>query len=327
MKFAALVLFVCAWLAPALAQVKRDGTFAAAKACPALASIKRNSNPDNAFVEPGQSYKLLGQNRADATHYWIEMPGVEPAQRWVAIECGSFTGEASAAVKSSHGTPARKGQDGFYILALSWEPAFCESMPGKPECKFASPDNHDAQNLSLHGLWPQPRSNVYCNVDPATVALDENHRWEKLPRPELTQATQHALDKVMPGTKSKLERHEWIKHGTCFPGGAEAYFRESVRLTEEINQSAVQDFLVANIGKRIETRDLIAAFDRAFGVEAGQRVRVACKDDGGRLLISELTIGLRGDVADGTSLSELMMASTPTDPGCRSGIVDPAGRQ
>jgi ribonuclease T2 len=333
-RIALASLAVFAGALPTFAQVKMDGTFQAAKACPALTSIKKNSNPDKAAVAPGEAYRLLGKNKEQATHYWVEVPDAKPRQRWIAVSCGRIDGQAQATdtpVKTGKGKPAQKqstsGTKDFYILALSWEPAFCEGKPDKAECKFASADAYDAKHLSLHGLWPQPRSNVFCNVDPANVSLDDNHRWEKLPEPEMSTETRRALDVVMPGTKSMLERHEWIKHGTCFPGGdAESYFAASVRLTKDVNSSAVQRFLVANVGKVIQTSDLRDAFDAAYGAGAGSRVRVACKDDGGRQLISELTIGLKGDAVKQT-LGELIQAAGPTDPGCPSGIIDPAGRQ
>ena len=110
-------------------------------------------------------------------------------------------------------------------------------------------------------------------------------------------------------------------HGTCYDGGtAERYFSDSVRLTEAVNASPVQDFMEANIGRVIETRDLRAKFDEAFGAGAGDRVRVACD---GQDRISEITIGLMGDIPSGASMASLIMASSPTDPGCKKGLVDP----
>jgi ribonuclease T2 len=136
----------------------------------------------------------------------------------------------------------------------------------------------------------------------------------------MTAATKTALDAVMPGTQSQLERHEWIKHGTCYPGAnADQYFKDAIRLTREVNASVVQDVVAANIGKSLQTSVLRAKFDEAFGKGAGQRVRVSCSKNG---LISELTIGLKGDIASGASLAELIAASEPTDAGCPGGVVD-----
>jgi ribonuclease T2 len=161
---------------------------------------------------------------------------------------------------------------------------------------------------------------VFCGVDQATAALDDQHQWEKLPEPQLSAATKSALDKVMPGTQSVLERHEWIKHGTCYPAGnAEQYFKDEIRLINDVNSSAVQKFMADNIGKTIQTADLRAKFDEAYGKGAGDRVHVSCSKDG---LITELTIGLRGDISAGTRLADLIAASATTDGGCTSGMVD-----
>jgi ribonuclease T2 len=320
----------------ACAQVKMDGQFVASKACPALVSIKKGTNPDNAAIEIGKSYTLLGKNKDQATHYWLSLPGANPAQRWVAIDCGSANGDkvatapsagGGAAVDTNMGTvkPKKKpkgAKDGipFYVLALSWEPAFCESMKGKVECRNETAASYEATHFSLHGLWPQPRANVFCGVDRATAALDDQHQWEKLPAPQLTPATKVALDKVMPGTQSVLERHEYTKHGTCYPAGnAEQYFKDAIRLADEVNGSAVQKFMAANIGKTIQMSDLRAKFDEAFGAGAGSRVRVSC-DKAGRF--SELTIGLKGDIPSGKGLAELIAASETTDAGCQAGLVD-----
>ena len=69
------------------------------------------------------------------------------------------------------------------------------------------------------------------------------------------------------------------------------------------------------------------AFDVAFGSGAGDRVRLSCKRDGSRRLITEITIGLVTQPADSNRLADLIKASTATDPGCPSGIIDPGGFQ
>ena len=325
----ALILF-----APAShAQVKLQGQFMATQNCPALRSIKKATNPGNQSIVSGTSYRLIGKNKDLATHYWIEVPGANPAQRWVALNCGTTDAAAAApptsgaAVDTPQGTVKPKPnpkapKDGkpFYVLALSWEPAFCEKMRSKPECKTQTAAGYDASHFSLHGLWPQPRRNVFCGVDRATAALDDQHKWEQLPAPQMSAETKAALDKVMPGTQSVLERHEWIKHGTCYPdGNADQYFKDAVRLVNDVNSSVVQAFVAANIGNSIQTSDLRAKFDEAYGKGAGERVRVSCSPDG---LISELTIGLKGDISAGVKLSDLIAASDPTDAGCPAGVID-----
>jgi ribonuclease T2 len=132
----------------------------------------------------------------------------------------------------------------------------------------------------------------------------------------------------MPGSQSFLDRYEWTKHGTCYPTRKpETYYRDSLRVLDAVNGSPVRDLLARSIGREVTAEQIRASFDEAFGAGAGERVRVACRDDGGRRLIAELTIGLRGDITGGTPVRDLIMASGPTDSGCPSGIVDPVGRQ
>ena len=54
------------------------------------------------------------------------------------------------------------GLSGRFVLALSWEPAFCETQPDVPECRSQTTGSLDARQFSLHGLWPP---DVYCDVD------------------------------------------------------------------------------------------------------------------------------------------------------------------
>ena len=76
--------------------------------------------------------------------------------------------------------------------------------------------------------------------------------------------------------------------------------------------------------KEVKGTEIRAAFDSAFGAGTGDRVRIACKKDGSRQLIVELTIGLAGP--DG-KLADMTKAAKATDPGCQGGIVDPTGLQ
>ncbi len=314
----------------AQAQVPLQGSLVASKDCPALQSIKKGTNPGNVSIAPGQSYRLLGKNKEAASHYWIEVPGAQPQQRWVAIDCGSAKGaEPSQQTKQSSQKPGSQGPAGkLYVLAMSWQPAFCEGLPNKVECRRQTPQSFEATHFTLHGLWPQPRRAVFCGVDKAVATADNAHDWEALPEVKLSPETRNALDQVMPGTQSFLERHEWIKHGTCYPGGEpEAYFRDSIRILGEINSSPVQAFVAANVGQTVQSSELRAKFEEAFGPGAGDRVRVSCKTDGGRQLITEITVGLAGDIPSGAAIKDLIAGARPTDPGCPRGLIDPAGLQ
>ena len=214
-----------------------------------------------------------------------------------------------------------------YVLAINWQPAFCETRPDRPECETQTGERFDASHFALHGLWPQPRSRDYCGVDADTVRLDEQGDWNRLPAPELSAALADDLTIAMPGTQSGLDRHEWIKHGTCYEGVAEEYFADSLAMLDAINSSEVAALFAGATGTEITQDAVRDAFDSAFGAGAGERVRLACVEDGDRRLVSELTIGLTGDIDGPESFSDRILDARPTSGGCSGGFVDPVGLQ
>jgi ribonuclease T2 len=99
---------------------------------------------------------------------------------------------AAARHRDRHGD-SQPGDFSYYVLSLSWSPAFCMSAPGEAECR--GPRSY---GFIVHGLWPQNEQGwpQYCNVH--------------VPVPDET--VQGVLD-IMPA--SKLIYHEWSAHGTC----------------------------------------------------------------------------------------------------------------
>jgi ribonuclease T2 len=99
---------------------------------------------------------------------------------------------AAARHRNSHGD-SRPGEFSYYVLSLSWSPAFCLSSPGDAQC--SGPRSF---GFIVHGLWPQNEQGwpQYCKPD--------------VPVPDET--VQGVLD-IMPSRK--LIYHEWSAHGTC----------------------------------------------------------------------------------------------------------------
>ena len=227
---------------------------------------------------------------------------------------------------------ARPANSETYVLAISWQPAFCESAPRKPECRSQTARRLDARQFSLHGLWPQPGSSTWCATDAASIEADKNGRWRDIAMPRLSQPLWQRLQLAMAGTQSDLHRHEWIKHGTCMAGvDAETYFGLSLALLDKVNASALGRLFAANSNSRITASQIRNAFEENFGKGSGERLRIACFDDGKRRLVIEITIGLKGMLAagqlDNAAFSALVLAAPKTDPGCPGGLVDIAGVQ
>jgi ribonuclease T2 len=214
-----------------------------------------------------------------------------------------------------------------YVLAISWQPAFCEFARRKPECRSQRPESADARQFSLHGLWPQPSSRAYCGMAPSDIEASKAGRWHEIDVAFLPQPLWRRLQAGMPGTRSNLHRHEWVKHGSCIDGAnEERYFEASLDLLDSVNSSPLARLFSENIGKMLSADAIRAAFERGFGTGSGSRLRISCVQDGNRRIIREITIGLVGDPFV-TEMKELVAAASPIDAGCPGGFVDPVGQQ
>jgi ribonuclease T2 len=305
----------------ALAFERLEGTFVAATACAATSSIRGGANPGKIKLRAGQGYPALGLNKSDGDYVQIRIDGAAPAERWVQRQCGTLESAADP------NRPDPAAAEGEYVLAVSWQPAFCETKPDKVECRGQTDGQFDADHLSLHGLWPQPPSNVYCGVSDKDRENDKKSRWNDLPEPAIGTETRRFLNLAMPGTASKLQRHEYTKHGTCYQGTADAYFRTALGLLKQINGSRLRDFLVANLGQTVASADLKREFEKTFGPGSGAALGIRCIGDvdSRRILVSEFQLNLKGRLTEATKLGDVLDRSSRATSTCSSGIVDPAG--
>ncbi len=321
------------------ANQKIEGCLVAKTKCDALHSIQKRTNPGEIQLEPFGLYTVTAKNKLNTSHYQVRIPSNDPLQhaihRWVPVSCGiyipncrltpltpnSISDNSATNATAIEFTTTKNPQ---YLLALSWAPSFCETHQQKKECKTLTTNRYDASHLSLHGLWPQPRNNAYCNVDSITKAIDRRKKWNQLAELKLSNATRKSLAIIMPGYASYLQRHEWIKHGTCSGWTADQYYQRSIWLTESINQSSVGDLLASNIGKQISAKAIKAAFAQSFGKGAGTKVNVRC-DRKGRL--AGLWINLSGKIslyASQASMTDLLKNATKARNRCDSALIDPA---
>lgn len=321
----ALALWFCLGIGitPADASVALNDQFEASYACEAFQSIRKRTNPGDIRLIPGQTYPVTAKNKDDATHYYLKIETAEPQQRWVDTSCGTLLGssdDVSNPVTSSDN-----------LLAISWQPAFCENHQSKTECETQTPERFDAENFTLHGLWPQPRGNDYCNVSNEIIALDRNSStWSELPPISLSDELFQELQRKMPGVASDLHLHEWYKHGTCYSETPEEYYRESLALLDQVNNSPVQELFAVNIGADLTSEEILAEFDTAFGNNAGEKVAIDCDTDNqpiNRRMIVELKLNLQGDIESDTTMAELFAdgRTVRNRNVCSVGEVDPVG--
>lgn len=230
--------------------------------------------------------------------------------------------------------PAQESRD--HVLALSWQPAFCETRGGRrQECDLLNRKDIPvwAGRFTLHGLWP--RDGEYCGVPGKVEAQDRRgpRFWAGLPMQALPKDLRDRLLRGMPGALSALHKHEWIRHGTCHgdPDGAAGYFEDSLAAMQAINRSGIAKLMQAHAGRELSADQLRAALDRAFGRGAGKRLQMVCatepKAEGGRRLIAEIRVSLRGRIGPGADFGRLLRDAPPRKRGCKRGVVDPRGVQ
>ncbi|NBD34976.1 MAG: hypothetical protein GVY30_03130 [Chloroflexi bacterium] len=202
------------------------------------------------------------------------------------------------------------GDFDYYVLALSWQPAFCETKPGKEECVTQSVSRYDAHNFALHGLWPNLEDDPnhtfgYCDVSTSVVRQDQASDWCALPALSLSDATASDLTVFMPGTASCLQNHEWYKHGTCAGMSAEAYFALSNHLTDLFSRTAFDDYVADHAGSVVSRNELLDVFADEFGAEAHDYLSLRCDKIEGVSLLTEIQVALRPDIPPDAGFGDL----------------------
>lgn len=129
---------------------------------------------------------------------------------------------AIAAMAAASGAEAEKpGDFDYYVLALSWSPAYCAAegrSRGGAQCAGQRP-----YAFVLHGLWPQHERGwpEFCDIGK---------------RPWVAEAAIEAMLDIMPA--KGLVIHQYRKHGTCSGLSPEDYFALSRRLFERVRVPA-----------------------------------------------------------------------------------------
>lgn len=209
------------------------------------------------------------------------------------------------------------------VLGLSWLPAFCETKAKRPECLGQTSERADARALTLVGLWPV--RNSFCKVSEALQAQDRKRDWLALPAVPLPTELAAKLAVAMPGVASGLDRHMWLRSGSCQTLEPDAYFSLQVRLLDAVSRSAVGALFRSKIGLDISEAEVRAAFDTDFAAGAGERVRLQCRKVGDRTLVTGLTIGLSATMDEASDLATSMLGAAPIRSRCSAGLVDAAG--
>jgi len=130
----------------------------------------------------------------------------------------------------------------FYLLALSWHPAFCaDGHENQPECQVRQP-----HPLAIHGLWPEKL---------AAGAYPHDCR---APRLDLAPALAHELEAYMPGMEANLHEHEWRTHGGCSGLDDDLYFQQTLDRARNLD-AALRAELTSLAGRETTAATLRAA--------------------------------------------------------------------
>ncbi|MEN9865923.1 MAG: hypothetical protein RL748_1513 [Pseudomonadota bacterium] len=291
-----------------------SGSFSASKTCDAFVSFKNATNPGNAQVRAGESFSVLEVNKKDYNWIRINLPAAKPQTRWVAADCGSIKplpGGATPASSVRASAPAHEKRnpndnicnkpDQFdsYVLALTWQPGFCEYKERsirKPECAAMAKGALVVSNLSLHGLWPNKTA---CGINYGNCG---NQRMNLSPE------TIKLVQPWMPNFffSQSFGEYEWKKHGTCQTDmDGNAYFRKAVQAVQTVDSSEAGKFINANIGKKISLNQLKKLIQSAHP-DAADSFSFLCAQD----RLYEIRIKLPAQFKAGPGLPDLL-GSTP----------------
>jgi ribonuclease T2 len=121
----------------------------------------------------------------------------------------------AVSASARHRNGASSGEPGnfaYYLLSLSWSPAFCLSSPNSAECK--GPRRY---GFIVHGLWPQNEKGWPENCDVRSQVPDDVAK---------------GISDLMPARG--LINHEWTAHGSCSGLDPAAFFGLVRRAYNEI---------------------------------------------------------------------------------------------
>lgn len=127
----------------------------------------------------------------------------------------------------------------LYLLSLSWRANFCclqkkpDAKGKKEQCRVDWKGPKDG--LVLHGLWPSFDDGSY-------------------PQYCLSHASPKDTDT---STLSGLQRHQWVKHGSCTKLSISQYFRESQRLFSSEIIKDLDNYLLSSAGGTVPTAQLL----------------------------------------------------------------------
>lgn len=202
------------------------------------------------------------------------------------------------------------------VLSISWQPGYCTARPKSRGCKDFSAASPAARQFSLISRFQARKS--YCGIAADLKQQARKGKWTELPDIVLASGTKQRLLVAMPAARLGLDRQQWLRSGSCVAASPEAYYSRSLDLLDQLNASPVRTLFTEKAGAIVKLADVRAAFDKAFGAGAGERVRLSCRKAGDKTVVIGLTIGIAGD---DRTLAALIGGSFPTKSRCNEGMT------
>lgn len=233
-----------------------------------------------------------------------------PVLSFLLASIGLFLGAGIAVAQSAPEGRARE------VLSVGWQAGYCAVRPKSRGCTDFSAGAPAAARFSLVNRFEIHKS--YCGIEAGLQEKARKGKWIDLPDITLAAATKERLEAAMPAVRVGLDRRQWLKSGSCLAPSAEAYYARSLDLLDELNASPVRTLFSERKGSAITLAEIRAAFDAAFGKGAGERVRLACRKAGDRVIVTGFTIGLAA--GEGT-FAALISGASPTKSRCTGGMT------
>lgn len=217
-------------------------------------------------------------------------------------------------VRDRHESDQGHASSNSSLLALTWGPSLCRVEPSTAGCRSGHVGKL-GQTLLLHGLWPQPSTEQYCDLPKRSADRTSV---------DLPPETRKALQDLMSDGKF-MASHEWFAHGTCSGVTPPDYFGIATTLTRQAT-AVLNPLFVNSGGKRLSPQTVRDAIDGAFGRGAGLRVGLTCRDlGGGGPVVYEVRLSLPAVVdlraASNLSLTDTLSRGPAIAPGCGKGTV------
>lgn len=191
-------------------------------------------------------------------------------------------------------------QSNSSLLVVTWGPSLCRVDPANSGCRSGHVTGL-GPTLILHGLWPQPSTEQYCDV-PKDVS---DRRRNPVPLPD---DVRNRLQTML-SDPTLMATHEWYAHGTCSGVGPPEYFTIATDLAQEVFR-VLNPVFAASAGRQLSSRTVRRTVDAEFGGGAGMRVALSCKSDKGDDFVYEVKLSLPpvADLRDGDGAVPLAKA-------------------